>query len=327
VSKNNSRKETLFSLYIKINQHKLEQALKLEFRTLVMEKCCGNRRIDMTGIDMLGRKIHIEWQLDLNFKTHFIQVQDLILAAPKYESTIIVWGAVGTKEDLYIELLQNIVFNSEKNIELIFLQINDEVLGILSEINQMKQLEQIKELDRLNLIQPIFINIKGIKNYNSLKIKKAQIEEGNIVYSYEERLMINILMRLREDFPECSNIHKYKNIKDKKNFGIGSGFQDIGYKVSCCDRRKRVSIENMFSNYENICIFNRLFDEEKEKIDSEFNYILKWDRNFHRIGTYFPRSAFVNENTVKIFCRIVKLYIIGFDKHIRKAIEGIKENQ
>lgn len=328
MSRNNSRKETLFSIYIKINQHKLERALKLEFRTLVMEKWCDNRRIDMIGIDMLGRKIHIEWQLDSNFKNHFIQIQDLIVSAKKYESTVIVWGAIGNREDLYIELLQTVALNSEKNIGLIFLQINDEAISILSEINQMKQLEQIGHLDRLNLVEPIFTDIKGIKNYNSSKIMKAEIEEPtNMSYTYEEKLLVSVIKRLREDFKECANIYQYKNIKSKKNFSIGSGFQDINYKISF-DRRRRVSIELVFSNPINKSIFNRLFEEvEKEKIDNEFNYILKWDRNYHKIGTYFPNSSFVNPNMVKIFCRIVKLYIIGFDKHIREALEEIKENQ
>lgn len=269
-------------------------------------------------------RLLIELQTDTNsYQVHFRQVQELIAIANEDEETVIVYCSLGAKEDMITELMQTVVFYSEKNIRLIFLKINSDVIPILQEINIIDKTLQIRELQRLKDIDKIFIDKKSIEISNN--ISTNLIKEEQEIISYEEELLLSILKRLRIDSKEISvNIHRYKNLSGK-NFGIGGNYSGITYKV-LINKKNKVGVELSFDN-EGKTIYYKLL-RNKEMINDEFDYNLKWDKNFEKIGIYYPIALFYTERQMMInrICRDTKRLIIGFNKHLKKVVEELKIN-
>ena len=79
ISKNNSKKEFLFAIFLFLNKKILEEELGVGIRTIHLEKCFKNRKVDMNCIDSSGNKLLIELQMDLiSNKVHLEQIQTLI---------------------------------------------------------------------------------------------------------------------------------------------------------------------------------------------------------------------------------------------------------
>ena len=325
MSKNNSKKEFLFAIFLKNNKEILERELGVSIKDIHLEKWFKNRRVDMNCITQDGNRLLVELQMDFHsYKGHERQVKQLVDVVEEGEKTIIIYAMLEFREEVISELTNSILQYSEKNLELIFLKIDYRVLDILKEINELNEVNRLKELRRLKDTDKLFAGKKGIKLYNDF-MAVGKVEENDKIYSYEEKLLINIVKRLREDCSEIStNVYQYKNVNGN-NFILGSGYEDITYKVAC-DRRARVSIELCFNGK-----MKRIFHEflkNKDFLNNEFNFILKFDERYEKIGTYYPVTWFITERElmIKRFCRDVKAYLIGFNVHIKRSIEQIKNN-
>ncbi len=324
MSVNGSNKEFLFSTFLKLNQEILEEELRVKIDYLHLEKNFKTRKVDMNGaINGNKERLLIEWQTDSSFGIHFKQVQELIAVANEDEKTVIVYGCLGAKEDIITELMQTVVSYAEKNIRLVFLKINSAVIPILKEINVIDKTLQIKELERLKDIDKIFVDKKSIEICNNVSTNLISDEQENM--SYEEELLLSILKRLRIDSKEISvNIHRYKKLTGK-NFGIGGGFQGITYKI-LINRNKILGVELTFENEGKELYYSIL--KNRQAIDDEFNYILKWDKKFQKIGSYYPLSWFYTEREAMVnrFSREIKMFLLFFNEHLKKAIEEVKNS-
>jgi hypothetical protein len=319
ISKNNSKKEYLFAIFIKLNKKILEEELGVKIITIHLEKWFKNRKVDMNCIDVDGGRVLIEWQMDVSSnQTHYEQIQTLIEVANKNEKTTIVYGGLELKEEIISELMRNLVLCPEKNIQLVFLRINYDLLSILIDINNMDEINRIKELDRLKEIDKIFVDKKGISICNSKNTVSAEIEDNNI--SYEEKLIISLIKRLRVDSWDIStNVHQYKKING--GFTLGAGFDDITFRVFC-SRKRTVGIKLVLGSKKTKELFYTLL-KKKDILDSEFNYILKWDELHHTISSYYPISCFYRDTQMMVnrLCREIRLYLIVFYGYLKEAIE------
>lgn len=324
MSINGSNKEFLMSTFFKINKEILEEELGVKIDYLHLEKNFKSRKVDMNGsINGNKERLLIEWQTDNSYPVHFKQVQELIAIANADEITTIVYGSLGAKNDMITELMQTVVFYAEKNIRLILLKINSAVIPILQEINVIDKTLQIQELERLKDIDRIFVDKKSIEISNN--VSTNLIKEEQEIMSYEEELLLSILKRLRIDSKEISvNIHRYKKLTGK-NFGIGGNYGGITYKV-LINKKKIVGAELAFDN-EGKEIYYKLLSS-KETINDQFDYILKWDQKFEKVGVYYPISFFYTEREIMInrLCRDTRRLIICFNNHIKQIVEKLKIN-
>ena len=324
MSRNGSNKEFLFATFLKLNKEIIEEKLGVKIDYLHLEKSFKTRKVDMNGlINGYKERLLIEWQTDNSFGIHFQQVQELITIANDNEKTTIVYGYLGAKDDMITELMQTVVFYAEKNIRLILLTINQDIMPILQEINVIDKTMQIKELEQLKDIDKIFIDKKSIEICNNVLTNLIKEEQENM--SYEEELLLSILKRLRIDSKEISvNIHRYKKLTGK-NFGIGGNYGGITYKV-LINKKKIVGAELAFDN-EGKEIYYKLLSS-KETINDEFNYTLKWHTKFEKVGVYYPISFFYTDREMMInrLCRDTRRLIIGFNKHIKQIVEELKSN-
>lgn len=317
MSINNSKKEYLYSLYTKLYREEIEKILCTKFKSLHLEKKYGRRRVDIVGSDENGTRYLIELALKSEDETHFRQIQELILE-DIMEKTVIVWCATSFTEK-YLKELIKLVSISEKNIKFVAVKINYKLIEILDDINKCHHLEQVAMLGELRRIQSHFEVIKGIECYDNKEILSAEIIDSEIIYSHKEKVLIEILRRLRIDSYNHANVHQFKDVSGNC-FTIGSSYSDIVYRISF-DRKMRLGIELVFSQLNSKQVFLKLL-KIKEHIDDYFDYQTVWDSKFQRIGTYLP---FWNSNDsdrqIYIFCRLVKKYLFGFDQFLKEVIE------
>lgn len=315
----------MFSTFLRLHKEILEEELGVKIDYLHLEKSFKSRRVDMNGsINGNKERLLIEFQTDTNsYQVHFQQIKELIDSANIGERTTIVYCSFGAKEGMITELMQTVVSYAEKNIRLIILKINSELIPILQEINIIDKTLQIQELERLKDIDKIFIDKKSIEVCNCMST--PPIKEEQEIISYEEELLLSILKRLRIDSKELSvNIHRYKNLSGK-NFGIGAGYAGVMYKI-LINKKKIVGTELSFDN-EGKEIYYKLLSS-KETINDEFDYILKWDTKFEKVGVYYPISFFYTNREMMInrLCRDTKRLIIDFNKHLNKAVKELKND-
>lgn len=277
----------------------------------------------MNCVDVDGERLLIEWQMDISSnQSHYQQIETLINEADKHEKTTIVYGGLYLNEEMVSGLMKSLALSSEKNIRLVFLKINFDLLPKLIEINKMDEINRIKELDRLKEIEKIFIDKKEISICNSNSTVSAGLEDNNIIYSYEEKLLVSLIQRLRIDSWDTStNVHQFKKVNDK-GFTLGAGFEDITFRIFC-NRKRTVGIKLVFGSKKTKELFYNLLKTKKEILDTEFNYILKWDERYQTIVSDYPISWFYcdREMMVNRLCREIKMYLIGFNNHLKEAIE------
>lgn len=317
-----SNKEYIFSLYTKLCPSKLETVLGLKFQELHLERIYENRRVDISGIDINGRRVLIDWSLKSCDKGHYNQISQLINIVSCMENSILVLGATSfNSKDSIFELIKEIFLQSNKNIELVFIKINEEVIPVLEELNKLDCLEVMKNLKQnLNLINKHFELVKGVKNYNSNKIISAKAVDLEHRYDHKKLLLLDILKRLRMDSPHI-NLYKYKKL-DGNSFSIGAGIAEVSFNIRW-DKRNRLICDVGFSNNKGRQVYYGLW-KRKEEIDDYMDYMLTWSDNPCKVFTYInPLSYKDRDRMVKYFCRIVRKYIYGLHKFIIEEIKNI----
>lgn len=324
MSKNGSNKEYLFSLYsAKLNPANLEETLKVKFDNTVLEKWYGGRRVDISALDKNGTNVLIDWCLKPFDEEHYIQIKRLISIVPREYKSLIVAGATSFKNESYVTELMQEVISENKNMKLVFLEINSDVMPILQEVNNMDCLEQIENLSKLNSINKHFKTVMEIKNHNNNEDISAKVIEHNN-YDYKQRLLYDILKRLREDSPHI-NLYKYKKLSGN-SFFIGAGMSEITYKITW-DRRNRLVCEAAFTNKKGKEVYYKLL-EKKADIDNYMDYMINWNDNPLKIFTYINPLSYVGneERMIKYFCRIVRKYIYGLHKFIIVEVKTIQND-
>ncbi|NNU78167.1 hypothetical protein [Clostridium estertheticum] len=329
VSFDGSRKEYLYSIYLKKNWGELSKKIGADLKEddIMLEREYRNERYkryaDISGIDEKGRRLFCEIQLSKSDEIHYNQIVQLIDLGRNEESTVIIWIATGFNSVYITKLMQLIICNSGKNIELVFLALKYDVIELLTEVNQCEQIGQIKMLNRLNDIEEHFILKNGIKNYNGIKVCSAKDIPLQEAYSYKQKILIRIVKRLRQDCGDYGNTYKYKNVAGNY-FIIGAGYGGIDFKITA-DRKHRIGIVLAFSNVKSKKIYFELKKESKT-LNDQFNFMLTWKDEFEQISTFLSFGWFSDkEKMILIFGRIVKQYLYGFDKYLKEAIDKVKD--
>lgn len=315
-----SKKEALFNVYLKLNKV-LEKECEIKFRELELEKSIGNnRRVDMEGILYDNTRFYAEVQIDKTYSRHMQQIKHLISISDNGEKTVIAYISTDFREDEIKGLMKCVIDLDKKNIELIFLTINKEVVNLLEEIDNYKSTEQVRALKKLDNINKLFIEKRFLKIQDNNRINEAISLYRESHFNYEERILKNILIRLREDCRDVSlNLHYHKEVIGRKFFVIGLGIDSLVLKVVSADKKGRIGVELIFNGVKNLRLLEK-FTAIKDKIDDEFNYILQWDLEHNKIGTYYHKIEFKKDNMVNRLCRDIKEYLIKFPNFIEKVL-------
>ncbi|OAA87781.1 hypothetical protein [Clostridium ljungdahlii] len=318
-----SRREYLYSIYIKKNPTELSEKIGiiLSENDIMLERVYVDknfkRRVDISAAEK-EKQLFCEMQLTKSDEIHYRQIVELISLAKNDKSTLIAWIATEFTDKYITELKQLIITNSKKNIELLFLIINKDVIKQLVEINKCNKYKQIEMLKQLNNIKEHFLLISSIKNYYNVS-KVNSVKDDIKVMSYKQKILIKICKRLRQDCSNQGNVYQYKDVTGNC-FIMGTGYGGIDYKVMA-DRRNRIGIVLAFNNIKSKKAYYKL-KTKREKIDDEFDFMLDWNDEYNQIATFLALGWFNDkEKIILIFCRIVKRYLYCFDKYLEEVLK------
>ncbi|MCB2290841.1 hypothetical protein LGK97_13930 [Clostridium sp. CS001] len=322
-----SRPEYLYSIYLKKNPGELSSKIgsMLNEDDIMLERVYKNvryrRKVDISAIDGKGRRVFCEIQLSKADMRHHLQVVELMDLASEHHQTVIIWISFSLENEYINELIHLLAIHNKKNIELIFLGLNEKVKELLTEINICDQYDQIELLSHLNNIGEHFISTKGIKNYNNNILINTKDFSLNENFSYKQKILIKVIKRLREDSIEYGNVYQYKDVTGNF-FGLGSGYGGMDFKINI-DKKNCIGIRLLFSNVKSKKVYYYL-KQDMEKINNEFDYILTWNDEYQQLSTFLPLGCFSDKNKmILIFSRIVKKYLYGFDKYLKKGLNAI----
>lgn len=320
MSINNSKREYLYSLFLKFHKDIIEELISEKVDDLILEKTYVTRKVDISCIDIRGRIVLIELGLRPSDYTHYKQVNELIQQYIEENiSIIIIWGALTHNAEYIENILLKII--KHPNVEFFAVGINEEILPILDKINSAQSKHQIEMLDSLLKVKEQFKIYRSLRtniNYDTSQIVKIE----SLEYTEKQKILIRIIERLRTDCMEYPNVHQYKNV-NSNCFILGSGYQDINFKVTI-DRAWVLSIELVFCQSSTKKIFEYLYSN-KEEINDKFDYILEWNTKFYKIYTNINRvSSKITDIDINRFCRIVKRYLNNFDDVLKTAISSQK---
>ena len=157
--------EYLLAEYLMRNKDKLEEALGIRIKDLNLIQNSESKRVGIEGECDTGESIFIKLQLDEgNYSDLIIEVQDVIVSSELEKDNKVVCILINLNEEIIEELMQDAIFFREKQIELIFLTINRDVVKIFEEARENGEEEKGEE--KLKILKTIFLEKKGMKVYN-----------------------------------------------------------------------------------------------------------------------------------------------------------------
>lgn len=154
--------EYLLAEYIISNKDKLEEALGIRIKELNLMENRESGRVGIEGVGESGENIFIKLQLDEgNYSDFIIEVQDVIVCSELEKDNKVVCIVINLEEDIIEELMQDVIFFREKQIELVFLAVNRDAMEIIKGIG-----EEEKGEENLKILKTIFLEKRGMKVYN-----------------------------------------------------------------------------------------------------------------------------------------------------------------
>lgn len=157
--------EHLLAEYIARNKDKLGEVLGIRINNLNLIENRESKRVELRGEGDAGERIFIKLQLkEDDYSDFIIEVQDIIVCAELEKDNKVVCIAINLYEEIIEELMQDAIFFREKQIELVFLAVNKNVMKRLKEM--MANGEEEKGEENLKILKTIFLEKRGMKVYN-----------------------------------------------------------------------------------------------------------------------------------------------------------------
>lgn len=150
MSRDNSDKEFYYALYHKFNSGRLEDVLNVKLGEIELDKNFNGRKIDLYSVVDDGRELFMELQLNQSDNVHLEQIIKIV-ENEDINNILLVWGATEFKNDM-IEVIEQKINESGKNIRFIALRLNEKILDYLNILNDTfinKVIDNLKILDEV----------------------------------------------------------------------------------------------------------------------------------------------------------------------------------
>ena len=165
MQKNN--KEVILAQYLIKNKDKLEETINVRNKKIELNYDEKLKVVELTGEGKNEEKIYVSIQLDNErYKEHIIQIQNFIVKSEENKNNIILYIMQEFNEEVILELMQDVVFYSDKTLELIFVSVSNLALEVISNISVTTGEHFQQKVMILNEVERIFLKKKGIQVYN-----------------------------------------------------------------------------------------------------------------------------------------------------------------
>lgn len=156
--------EYFLAEYLINNKDNLEKSLGIRIKELNLVEKKRNKKIEINGEGEDDERIFLIIDLDNNYGKNIARIQDCLALAKQGEQNIIIYIATKFEESFIKEGMEDVVFFSENDIELVFLDFNKKLLKKSKYMDGNG--EEEKRDGELKLLERIFLEKRGMKVYN-----------------------------------------------------------------------------------------------------------------------------------------------------------------
>lgn len=327
----NEERENLFSLYQVVYPEVLSKLVGSRIHGLEQEVPLRGKKVDIGGwAKDIKQDIYVEVQLIPADIRHMESVKKII---SEIDKGIVIWEALSfdRRENLVNEVIR-FSKNFGKDVDLLFVEINSDVILILERLVLLHPFEVVPNLGRLSEVRKPFKKIKEYKGIDVIEVPGERQNNGvkavrslwrRVLYepfrhepvSLSARLGANqyVLMRIREKMPFFLGAYRAKSRLDTNALTFGAGDGNI-FEISIRDSYSRVKLRIARKN-ESVFTELRI---KKTFFEDSMGYKINFrvERSSFLVdipiqGFGRPREKVLDE-VVEIFKMFVKLYIKWF---------------
>lgn len=284
MSKQGSKKETIFTLYLKENPEVIQKIIGIPIEKMKMEYNNGSQRVDLHGVNKDSKiDIFVECQITTADEDHLEKTKDLINnTAEGY----VIWVASKFRKSSFIEEIKELLRNCpRKYINFFAVEIDPEVIERIKILNSQYELDVLKNLEFIHQIKQPLELVDSYFQMPPTHIGKAYIGEAQYDFNREDEIKDYMLDQLCEKMPYYLNFHSSKkHSQNSKIMQIGAGLEDAMYHSSIQDVRNRTFVEIRFGrSKEN---WYQYFKGKEDVLRREIHPLIHFHDNNRSIGFY-----------------------------------------
>ncbi|WP_019155441.1 hypothetical protein [Robertmurraya massiliosenegalensis] len=310
MSKQGSKKETIFTLFLKEHPEIIQEIIGIPIEKMKMEYNNGSQRVDLHGVNKEKKiDIYVECQITTADMNHLEKTKDLINnTAEGY----VIWIAAKFRKDSYIKEIQELLRNSpRKYINFFAVEIHPDVVELLKYLNNQYELDVLTNLKVINKIQQPLRLVADHLKMPPTHIGKAFIGERQYDFSREDEIKDYLLDQLLERMPYYLNFHNSKkHLQNSKVMQIGGGLDEVIYHCAVRDVRNRAFVEIRFGRSKEE--WYQSFKDREDLLRREIHPLIRFNENNRSIGVYLSPNPNdvpgVVMKLVDVFERFIKYF-------------------
>lgn len=277
----------------------LEELLFTKLLKMEYEKSYKGMYIDLFAYDKTKKApVFIEVQKYKMDLVHFRKIEELI---QKIDEGIIIW--ISTKSAArFIKRLEILALSMKKNLELFFIEIEEDVLFLLND------LQSENSVDGFNLIKSRQFSPPRLKIKSRITVGHGFTQNliPNDFYKGNEKVNRELLSRLRSEYPYFGNALRSKSNLDRSYIQMGSGFSNIEILLKPIpSKTKEAKLELRLTNSASLLTLQRIQDE-LQSMDFSSQTSTEKKRFVVHYGTDLS-TALAIEKIVEDFGKLIKI--------------------
>jgi hypothetical protein len=326
MSKQGSKKEFIFTLFLKKYPKTIEKLIGLPIEGIKTEVNYGSKYIDLYAVNSDRRiEIFVENQIKPSDWSDHLKGKITPLINNISEGYLI-WIAARFQQKHIEEIKRILRDNPQKYINFYAVEIQEEVLNRIEYLNTLYELDVWDNLDTINEIEEKVKLVDCHLQMPKTHIGKVYIGEERYDFKRDDDVKEFLAVQLCKKNPRFLNLHaNKKHLMNDRILKIGAGLGEVTYFCSALDRRHRaiVGIRFEYSKLEWYLYFKKNENLLKKNICPNICF-----NDRYRTISYYIKSD--RENIPEIVEQIVEVFekfILFFSPYTYgKEINGISNS-
>ncbi|KGR89845.1 MULTISPECIES: hypothetical protein [Bacillales] len=321
MSKNGSIKEAIFTVFLKLNLSIMEKELSLHFSEVVLEQSFDvteendsqNKRVLM--LDMYGMEQNSNVEViveNVLTKSNNDHQRRLLKIIERLEKGIIIYQALGFRPK-DVQQLKNAV--KGKDINLYFVQINEDMIPLINNLNT--ETHKLRIYENLNVLNTVVKPISLLKDISVIKPIQGNValmrEEVERDFSNPHVEANNYLLdQLQTNIPYFFPFQRRKNLANRY-ISFGFGKSGVSLLLSVEDMRHRAFVKLTFRELSPPIYYKikEREDKARELIGEELQFL----DDKHTIEFRFKPYQDVRD-TVDTLVDVAEKFILTFSNQV-----------
>ncbi|MFD1606537.1 hypothetical protein [Oceanobacillus luteolus] len=304
MSKLGSKKEFIFTLYLKKFPQTIENLIGVSIEGVRTEVNYGSKYVDLYAVNR-DRKIEVfvENQITPSDKSDHL-VEKITPLINNVSEGYLIWIASRFKQNHIDEVKRILRENPQKYINFYAVEIQDEVLHRIEYLNNLYELVVWDSLDSINEIDRILKLVDCHLQMPITHIGKAHIGERWYDFDRDDDIKEYVSVQLCEKIPYYLNLHtQKKHLMNDRTLTIGAGLGEITYFCSALDRSKRavVGIRFEYSKQD----WYHYFKQNMKLLQNNISQNLCFNDKYRTISYYIESDR---ENIPEVAVQIIEVF-------------------